>query len=288
MTIKHKQSGFTLVELSIVLVIIGLIVGGVLSGRDMIRAAEIRSTISQMESFNTAVNTFRDKFGGVPGDIIASRAAQFGFTARSATGTETGAAASFVGQGDGNRLVEACDTGDVGFGCETLLFWRDLSDAEMVDDRYDTATDAYPAAAVTIADYLPTAKLGQGNFIHVYPRGGRNTFLMSGVTTNAAGGAMTLSQNLTPQTAFNIDDKLDDGTPLTGSILAVFDAAVATDDAAIAEITDADAAATPAGTAGASTDCAGGFPLAADEYAYNTSADGADIPNCQLSMKASF
>lgn len=53
----RDRQGFTLIELSIVLVIIGLIVGGILVGRELISAAEIRATVSQIEKYNTSVNT---------------------------------------------------------------------------------------------------------------------------------------------------------------------------------------------------------------------------------------
>ena len=75
-----KQKAFTLIELSIVLVIIGLIVGGVLVGQDLIKAAEIRAQVSQLEKFNTAVNTFHVKYNDIPGDI--RRAAIFGMATR--------------------------------------------------------------------------------------------------------------------------------------------------------------------------------------------------------------
>ena len=71
---KQTDSGFTLIELSIVLVIIGLIVGGVLVGQDLIRAAYIRAQISQIEKFNTAVNTFYGKYQALPGDMNATTA----------------------------------------------------------------------------------------------------------------------------------------------------------------------------------------------------------------------
>ncbi len=287
MTIKHKQSGFTLVELSIVLVIIGLIVGGVLAGRDMIAAAEIRSTISQVERYNTAVNTFRDKFGGIPGDINATKATQFGFTAKGAD-LNGGPA----GQRDGNRLVEACESGEIGLGCETVTFWRDLSDAGMVDDRYDTATDAYPGAAVTVSDYLPTAKLGQGNFIHVYPSGGRNTLLMTGVSATLATGGLTLTPNLTPQTAFNIDDKLDDGNPTTGSINAQYDVGIAANDTALTAIPDAGgtvALTDPGDATAVFSDCASD-PTTDGTFVYNTGVDTGfgETPGCQISIRTAF
>ena len=62
------RSGFTLIELSIVLVIIGLIVGGVLVGRDLISAATIRKQITQFQEYSTALATFRSKYDCLPGD----------------------------------------------------------------------------------------------------------------------------------------------------------------------------------------------------------------------------
>ena len=55
----NTRSAFTLVELAIVLVIIGLIVGGVLVGQDLIKAAQIRSVVTDIERYNAAATTFR-------------------------------------------------------------------------------------------------------------------------------------------------------------------------------------------------------------------------------------
>src|SRR5688572_21710023 len=63
-----KTRGFTLIELSIVLVIIGLLVGGVLVGRDLIKAAEIQKVISQAEQYKTVFYTFKNKYNCIPGD----------------------------------------------------------------------------------------------------------------------------------------------------------------------------------------------------------------------------
>src|SRR6266852_226786 len=67
---RRAERGFTLIELSIVLVIIGLIVGGILVGQDLIKAAQLRATITQLERYDATVNTFRTKFNGLPGDLL--------------------------------------------------------------------------------------------------------------------------------------------------------------------------------------------------------------------------
>src|SRR5665213_3308988 len=79
-------AAFTLIELSIVLVIIGLIVGGILVGQDLIKAAEVRAQISQIEKYSSAVNTFRAKFAAIPGDMALITANQFGFSGTACTG----------------------------------------------------------------------------------------------------------------------------------------------------------------------------------------------------------
>ena len=75
-----KEKGFTLVELSIVLVIIGLIVGGVLVGQDLINAARIRAMVSQFEKIDAGGSTFQAKYGSRPGDISQSKVDAFGLS----------------------------------------------------------------------------------------------------------------------------------------------------------------------------------------------------------------
>src|ERR1700712_5143764 len=94
-----QQHGFSLVELSIVLVILGLLVGGVLSGQSLIRAAELRSVTTEYQRYTTAVGTFRDKYFALPGDM--NNAASFGW--------KDGAGSS-VANGDGNGQVNSTGT----------------------------------------------------------------------------------------------------------------------------------------------------------------------------------
>jgi prepilin-type N-terminal cleavage/methylation domain-containing protein len=73
MNIKYKNPGFTLIELSIVLVIIGLLAGGILIGRDLIREAELRSQIRQFQEYELAYRTFQTKYDCLPGDCARAQ-----------------------------------------------------------------------------------------------------------------------------------------------------------------------------------------------------------------------
>ena len=70
-TVSHQRSraGFTLIELSIVLVIIGLVVGGIFVGKELVRASQLNSVLRDLDKYNSAVLTFKDKYGHLPGDI---------------------------------------------------------------------------------------------------------------------------------------------------------------------------------------------------------------------------
>lgn len=66
---RLHSGGFTLMELSIVLVIIGLIVGSIVVGKELIRTSELNSILKDLDQYNAAVLTFKDKYGGLPGDM---------------------------------------------------------------------------------------------------------------------------------------------------------------------------------------------------------------------------
>lgn len=238
-TLRDK-SAFTLIELSIVLVIIGLIVGGILVGQDLINAATVRSQISQIEKYNVAVHTFQGKYGYLPGDIPDPYATQFGFKTR---GTS-------FGQGDGDGFI----AGAVGHGSgwtqtgEPLVFWVDLSTAGLIDGGFSIADPVnYPNSSVTgsgIAAYLPAAKLGNSLYVYTLsayaPSGvkpsanliwaSHNFFSISPVTTIkgqsdgptwAAGEIWGNNSGISVMQAYNIDKKIDDGLPFSGKVMPV-------------------------------------------------------------------
>ncbi len=215
---NHKKSGFTLVEISIVLVIIGLVTASVLVGRNLIEAAEMRASITQTERYQLAVKTFQTKYNSLPGDLPF--AASLGFIPRSNHGT---------GVVNGNGLIEATEDNitnqsDMVVGYETLLFWSDLSIAGMIDSQHTTANDG-PSPSLMMGEddslytinRVPVSKLGRGNYYFAYSTQTTNYFQLAkalGITS----GEYTLSYGISPYQAFSIDKKLDDGLPLTGVV----------------------------------------------------------------------
>ncbi len=211
-------------------------------GRDLIKASAIRAQISQIEKFQTATNTFRSKYGYFPGDIPSSEATSLGLTAR---GTKRG-------QGDGNGFIEG-DCFNTSAGCtnpaiamagfqgsgESTVFWVDLSFTNMIGEKLSTAA-CCNATSLGIVDYtttpatkdfFPKAKLGDGYYILVtngQKLGGTasiyervNFFTLAGEISFYNSRETTALPDVPVMDAFQMDTKIDDGLPQSGSVLAL-------------------------------------------------------------------
>lgn len=283
------KQGFTLIEISIVLVIIGFLTGGVLVGRDLVSAAEVRAQITQIESFHQATNTFKTKYNSsLPGDINAANATTFGFAARG----------SAAGQGDSNGVIEgnggisAC--GQCSLRGETLMFWSDLTYANgksvnLIPGSFSSASStayvnggAAPLSGTQFALYLPKAKLGKENYIYAWSGGygvNSNNINYFGLAQPYIwyASAINVFKSIRVIDAYNIDKKIDDGLPQTGNVLALADP----QDWANGDNGPGDGTATPP----TSTTCYDdrGQTGAVRQYSY-TVTQGTGI-NCYLSFK---
>jgi prepilin-type N-terminal cleavage/methylation domain-containing protein len=196
----RTKKGFTLIELSLVLVIIGLLVAGVLVGKTLIKSAEIRAQLSQIEKLSTTVQAFRGKYNCLPGDCANAVALGLGLV-----------------NGNGNKAVDtACDVSD---GPEIQNFWYNLGVAKLID--------AYPLGNVPGINSPPLKLRGKalsgntdgGVWLAYYAKS-------SGTTTTATSDAWLLTSDYSGgpvylgAETFGMDSKIDDGKPLTGKMRA--------------------------------------------------------------------
>ncbi len=204
--LHRSKSGFTLIELSIVLVIIGLISAGILVGQDLIRASKLRKVITDVQTYHTAVNAFRNKYGGIPGDI-------------------SDATAFFPDAVDGN------DDGYVGTGnlmtdLEPYQAWYQLGEAKMIpgtysgkrENRYYLFGVNAPESGITgtqgMAGYT-FAYIDEFDLIYAYQNNVTTLGWAGGNGNTPSGGGSAL----TGRDAQFIDGKIDDGRMTTGRVL---------------------------------------------------------------------
>jgi prepilin-type N-terminal cleavage/methylation domain-containing protein len=228
---KSVRGGFTLIEMSIVLVIIGLIGGGVLVGRDLIKAAALRQLGSQIESYNTAVNTFKGKYDCLPGDC-ANATNFFGQGAPTPGGCPASDYPSPTGTCNGNGNGQL-DYPGIPAADEGMWLWQQLSLAQMLAGSYNTDGNPYDAQSGIANPTLPSglyrssggANAGNlGGGVRVYwnsvplfaPKMPEHVFVV-GAEDQTATNSMPA---LTPAEAQRYDMKFDDGLPQSGNVQA--------------------------------------------------------------------
>ena len=235
---RRTSSGFTLVELSIVLVILGLLVGGVLTGQSLIRAAELRAVSTEFTRYQTALGTFRDKYFALPGDM--PNAVRYWGSANSgstADGVDSGCAglttasttqATCNGDGDGSIYTWVPNAGLH----ELFRSWQHLANAGMIEGSYSGVRGPGSVNEGVPGTNVPRSKLANGGWSivgrgtvsgdssHFDANYGNSLFFGAKLVNNLTGGPI-----LKAEEAYNIDMKMDDGQPHLGKVLAYKNAA---------------------------------------------------------------
>lgn len=193
---RKGQAGFTLVEIAIVLVIVGLLLGGVLKGQELIEQSKIKRVVNDFNSISAAFNTYQDRYKALPGDDL--NAATRWTTAINGTTAAT-SLAEVDGGGDGVITATLAEVFNPSVADEGGLAWQHLRASGLLSG--DMSTDA-----------LSTTE----------QRTPFNSSYGFGASADAfgLGIAPIFCASLPPKAAEQLDRDLDDGSPTTGLIRA--------------------------------------------------------------------
>jgi prepilin-type N-terminal cleavage/methylation domain-containing protein len=181
----RRNQGFTLIEIAIVLVIIGLLLGGVLKGQELITGARVRNLISQQDGIKAAFFGFQDRYRALPGDYAAANP-----NINCAGGCPNG---------DGNGRIFETN--------EPILVWTHLTAAGFMNGSYNaTSSTTTPADANTPKN--PYSVYLQLKYDAVYGDPG---------STSSSKHNLKTGTQVPVEIIAEVDRKIDDGRPYTGS-----------------------------------------------------------------------
>jgi prepilin-type N-terminal cleavage/methylation domain-containing protein len=190
----NSQSGFSLIELAVVLIIMGLLIGGILKGKDLIDSARLKRVISQLNELRMATIGFLDKYDAFPGDFNKAS-----FLIKSG-----------LPNGNGNGIVEGAGLSP---GSEALCFWSHLAEAGFIGSpglKSEQNVGEFGKGA-------PESSLGGGFTVENNPHGLAGLWFILGKKNGDHGDGGLL----TPTQAMNIDKKMDNGQPTSGKVRAI-------------------------------------------------------------------
>lgn len=223
-----QNHAFSLVELSIVLVILGLLTGGILAGQSLIRAAEIRAVATESQRYVAAVHSFRDKYLGVPGDFRDATRFWNRQTATADCVSNTGlssAGSPGTCDGNGNGIITAAAAASQ--SGEEFQAWRQLALAGLVEGSYTGLAGSGAYDDFTTGVNAPASRLGTGMWRIRTMGDASGTVTGTLTSTFALNYGSTLEHGtssgaglLKPEETWNIDTKIDDGQPARGQFIA--------------------------------------------------------------------
>lgn len=211
---------FSLVELSIVLVILGLLTGGILAGQSLIRAAEIRSISTDVNRLTTAIHAFRDKYLGYPGDLSSATKFWGARATPAATCQTTASTDALTCDGNGDGQIG----GSTSTAYEAFRAWQHLSNAGLLEATVSGVAGSGGTYHCVLGTNCPRSKLSNTGFSVFYYAGvGSSQIINTNSHQLIFGGQHATFWSIQPvlraEEAWNLDVKMDDGKPGSGKVI---------------------------------------------------------------------
>ncbi|WP_152053047.1 prepilin-type N-terminal cleavage/methylation domain-containing protein [Tautonia marina] len=225
-----RRRGFTLIELSIVLVVVALVVGGIVAGREIIANADARRMLSLRDQVVSAIMVFRNKYNCLPGDCdTATRFWPADASCPNTTANLVPKTATCNGDGDGliASRIQNIPSDSVKACYEIFRTWQHLANAGLISGQYSGVMAPGPSSCYNQLGGVNVPRWRQGNnFIIEHVRvvnDAANAFfddfsshLMRDIWDGGSFPADLNSYGSTPAELYRIDSKIDDGKPGTG------------------------------------------------------------------------
>ena len=174
----------------------GIIIGGILKGQDLLESARLKSVISQVNEYRVATNIFQDRYGALPGDY--AQASHY--------------IDASLSNGNGDGHITGPGLTSSGSGHETLSFWAHLAAAKLISSPGKISS----RKAAQFGHGAPKSKIGGGFTVQYNTFGEGHHWFVLGEKQGASGQGA----GLTPLQAMSLDQKGDNGQPGEGKIRA--------------------------------------------------------------------
>lgn len=212
--LSKSSDGFTLVEISIVMMIIGLLIGGTFGGMKLVEISEVSRTIRDLNAIDSGALTFKDTYGRLPGDIVSPSSRLPNCTSGPCSRG-----------GDGNRTIGLPGTNmqseALTVSSEKFTMWSQLVAAGLIDGPKNEDDMEFGAGQMV-------SPIGGGYRLNGYTLGiiangrstNRHTIYVTNIPSDILSAANMADHRFIPcSTLRSIDVKMDDAMPRSGIVL---------------------------------------------------------------------
>ena len=199
---KHKLKSFSILEITIVIIVASLIITALIFMQNLNKSTGIKALIVQFSEYDRAIKQFYLKYNSLPGDTKST--IDFKLSKTNTDGNDDG-------------IIEDAKGGINEFSGEVTNFWMHLGNSGFIEQNFDGAKNEN----AKINTSFPASKIGDKTGVTVFGYQGKNYYQI-GITGADKNRIILTDKSLKPSEAFGFDMMIDDGIPTTGRVVAAF------------------------------------------------------------------